>query len=44
MVRSAVGKYNDGLDFEQLVEEFVSGGMTMVKVRSMGGQPSSPNT
>ena len=36
MVRSAVGKYNAGMDFDLLGEEFVRGGMNMIQVRSMG--------
>lgn len=36
MERNVVGQYNADLDFKQLGEEFVRGGMNMVIVRSMG--------
>jgi len=36
MMESVVGRYNAELNFEQLREEFVRRGMSMVRVRSMG--------
>jgi len=36
---SAVGLYKAGLNFELLGEEFMRGGMNMVRVRSMGDNP-----
>jgi len=36
MEKSLVGQYNADMDFEQLGEEFVRGGMNMVRVRSLG--------
>jgi len=36
MEKSLVGKYNEDMDFEQLGEEFVRGGMNIVRVRSLG--------
>jgi len=36
MEGSVVGRFNADMDFEQLGEEFVRGGMSMVRVRAMG--------
>jgi len=36
MEGSVVGRFNTDLDFEQLGEEFVRGGMSMLRVRAMG--------
>ncbi|XP_068466662.1 uncharacterized protein [Phaseolus vulgaris] len=36
MEGSVVGRFNTDLDFEQLGEEFVRGGLSMVRVRAMG--------
>jgi len=36
MANSVIGKFREEMDFEQLSEEFVKGGMSMVRVRYMG--------
>jgi len=39
---SVIGQFRDELDFEQLGEEYVKGGMSMVRVRVYGGQSCPP--
>jgi len=36
MVSSVIGQFREELDFEQLSDEFVKGGMNMVRIRYMG--------
>ena len=36
MENSVIGQFNEDLDFEQLEEEFLKGGMSMIKVRYLG--------
>jgi len=36
MINNTIGQFNAELDYDQLEEEFVKGGMDMVKLRYMG--------